>query len=63
MHQLNQEEKEQAARQGITVMQVTGKLPCELMMEHSAMLGYLRESAKREPAIADFLERHVKNAT
>lgn len=49
-----------ARHQGGIVLQSTGMLPCELMMEHSYMYGYLSETAKRDPLVAEFMANFEK---
>lgn len=46
---------EDAMRQGRYVLQITGKLPCTIMNERAEMLGYLREMARTDPKIAEFV--------
>lgn len=62
MNKLSQEQMELAADQGITVMQVTGRTPCQIMMEHAEMLGYLKESARRDPGVESFVRKFIKES-
>lgn len=61
MNELNQEQKKLAANQGITVMQVTGRTPCQIMLEHAEMLGYLKECARRDPGVENFVRKFIKD--